>query len=518
MKSQAADAGGSLIVQQLLKTPLAWQDRTMFESANGNLSFGAMREGMLRMAGWLIEGAIGPGCRVAVCLPKGLAAAQAIYGILASGAAYVPLDVRGDPAQLASMLASLRPQLHLTTPEMAQKIAEAAGSRQSEMVRTVAIAPERGALERLLSGFPAANALPHMGPDDLAAVFFTSGSSEVPKGVMLSHRNIAADVAWIVRFHAMNESDRRISQGGLHYISSLDLFYPLLSGSRLFLPDNRNAMFADKIAELLDRNKITIWSSTTTELRLLLEHGDLGGRDLSALRRVGFYGEKMPMHLLGRLMTALPHAEFINMYGSTETSEIAHFTVPRPLAAELVSVPLGRPTDICSVSLRDADGNQVASGNVGEICVVGPAVTLGYWDDASLTEAKRVAGQPDSFRTGDLGMIGEDHLLHLVGRTDQVIKLRGRRIDLGEVEAVLKSHPMVRDAVVFLAPASPDSEAIEAIVLAETTRALAAELHVLCLRRLPRLAQPTRIRALPEFPLLPSGKVDRRQLQASARE
>ena len=518
MKAQAADLGGGLIVQWLLRVPAAWQNRTMLESTDGDLSFAAMREGMLRMAGWLHEGAIGPGCRVAVCLPKGPEAAQAIYGILASGAAYVPLNFRGAPDRLATTLASIRPQLHLTTPEMAGKIAAAAGSGQMETVRTVAIAPKSKDLKHLLSGFPAADSLARLRPDDLAAVFFTSGSSEEPKGVMLSHRNIAADVAWIVRFHGMNESDRRIGQGGLHYISSLDLFSPLLSGSRLFLPDSRDAMFADKIGELLERNRTTIWSSTTTELRLLLERGDLGRRDLSALRRIGFYGEKMPIRLLQELMAALPHAEFINMYGSTETSEIGYFTVPRPVATDLSSVPLGRPTDICTLSLRDVDGNRVTTGSVGEICVVGPAVTLGYWDDASLTAAKRIKGQPNSFRTGDLGMIGDDGLLYLVGRTDQVIKLRGHRFDLGEVEAVLKSHPMVRDAVAFLVPAQRGSEAIEAVVLAETTPALASELHLLCLRRLPGFARPRRIVELPEFPLLPSGKVDRRQLQARAQE
>src|SRR5471032_352493 len=132
----------------------------------------------------------------------------------------------------------------------------------------------------------------------------------------------------------MNQTDRRVGQGGLHYISSLDLFYPLLSGSRLFLPDSREAMFADKMGARLERNMITIWSSTTTELRLLLERGELERRDLSALRRIGFYGEKMPIRLLQKLMAALPHAEFINMYGSTETSEISYFPVPRPMATD----------------------------------------------------------------------------------------------------------------------------------------------------------------------------------------
>src|SRR5258706_9547844 len=185
----------------------------------------------------------------------------------------------------------------------------AAGPSQTIAMRTVAIAPDSKDLEHLMSGSAPAISLARVHPDDLAAVFFTSGSSEEPKGVMLSHRNIAADMAWIVRFHGMNLSDRRIGQGGLHYISSLYLFYPLLSGSHLYLPDSRDAMFADKIGELLERNRTTIWSSTTTELRLLLERGELEQRDLSALRRIGFYGEKMPIRLRQKLIDVLPHSE-----------------------------------------------------------------------------------------------------------------------------------------------------------------------------------------------------------------
>jgi amino acid adenylation domain-containing protein len=516
--ARRADGGGSPIVGRLLDIPAAWQNRPMLQSARGVLSFGAMRESMLRFAGWLSrEAGIGRGCRVALCLPKGLEAARAIYGILASGAAYVPLQVQGAPARLAAALASIRPELLIASPATVARIAVAAGPRRMETMRTLRIGSDGQGFDRLLSASPSAYAPASVAPGDLAAVYFTSGSSEEPKGVMLSQGNIAADMDWIGRFHGMDESDRRISQAGLHYISSLDLFYPLVGGSRLFLPDDREMMFPEKIVELLERNRTTIWSSTISELRLLFERGDLGRRDLSSLRRIGFYGEKMPIRLLRSLMDALPQAVFVNMYGTTETSEIAHFPVPRPLPADLACLPLGRPTDIASLSLRDADGNPVGPGELGEICVSGPAVTLGYWGDAALTEAKRVQGQPSTFRTGDLGTMGDDGLLHLVGREDQVIKLRGHRIDLGEVEAVLRSHPRVRDAVALPVASGTGEQAIDAVILAAAP-ALGAELRLLCLQRLPGFARPRRIIELPEFPFLPSGKVDRRRLRARALE
>jgi len=514
-----ATGGGSPIVGRLMDLPAPWRNRPMLQSARGVLSFGAMRESMLRFAGWLgREAGIGPGCRVALCLPKGLEAAQAIHGILAAGAAYVPLQFQGAPARLAAALASIRPQLLIASSAAAARIAAAAAPGQMETLRLQRIEPEDQGFERLLSASPPADGMAPVASDALAAVYFTSGSSGEPKGVMLSHGNIGADMDWIARFHQMSASDRRISQAGLHYISSLDLFYPLLAGSCLFLPEDREMMFPEKMVELLERDRTTIWSSTISELRLLLERGELGRRDLSCLRRIGFYGEQMPVRLLRSLMEALPRAEFVNMYGTTETSEIAYYPVPRPLPGSLSSLPLGRPTEICTLSLRDADGNEVAPGGIGEICVSGPAVTLGYWDDAGLTEAKRVQGAPGSFRTGDLGIMGDDGQLRLLGRRDQLVKLRGHRLDLGEVEAVLRSHPQVRDAVAFTVTTPTGEQTVDALVLAEAPPGLADELRLLCLRRLPSFARPRRIIGLPEFPFLPSGKIDRRRLQARALE
>src|SRR5262249_11565576 len=184
------------IVSRLLDPPASWQGREAFRSAQGSLTFAALRDGMLRMAAWLDrEGGVRPGDRVAISLPKSLEAVVTIYGVLAAGAAFVPLQFRGPAARLNAALASVRPRLLLTTADMPALLT--AGSAEADLprVQTIAAAPDGRGLEPLLAGVAVASSIPEQGPDDLAVIFFTSGSTGEPKGVMLGHRTIAARIA-----------------------------------------------------------------------------------------------------------------------------------------------------------------------------------------------------------------------------------------------------------------------------------------------------------------------------------
>ena len=217
------------------------------------------------------------------------------------------------------------------------------------------------------------------------------------------------------------------------------------------------------------------------------------------------------MSALREIMERLPSSEFVNHYGATEIDNIANYIVPRPLSDGLLRLPLGRPVENCTVSLRNESGCEVGEGEVGEICIVSPAVTRGYWGDPKLTASRRLPGIADSFRTGDFAFRGEDGLLHSIGRKDQMVKIRGQRLDLGEVEAVLRLHPRVRDAFA-VARGAPVVE-VGAVVLCEGGQALLEELQVLCQRRLPSYGRPTRIIALTQFPVLSTGKIDRQALR-----
>ena len=399
------------------------------------------------------------------------------------------------------------------SPDVAARL-ELAPAADIPPLRLVRIAADGLGLTSLLAATTAIQSCADVQPDDLAAILFTSGSTGEPKGVMLSHRYLEATAAWVKQRLGMTESEILISNSGLHYLTALDIFFPLPSGYRAFLLSDREAMIPDFITRVIERERVTVWSSTATALRLLLEQGELEKRDMGAVRLVEFYGERLSVPLLRKLMEALPHAVFVNMYGATEAYVIFNFVVPRPLPDDMETLPLGRPVGDFVVSILDERGEEVRPGEVGEICVSGPRTLSGYWDNPALTEAKRIGGAAGSYRTGDLGFVGADGLFHLVGRQDSMIKLRGQRFDLGEIEAALKRHPDVRDAVAFSFSRSGGEPEIHAAVLARRADALDSELRQLCAERLPAFARPVSVTPLEQFPLLSSGKIDRQSLKA----
>jgi acyl-coenzyme A synthetase/AMP-(fatty) acid ligase len=193
------------------------------------------------------------------------------------------------------------------------------------------------------------------------------------------------------------------------------------------------------------------------------------------------------------------------------------YVVPRPLGVDVNAIPLGRPGCAHEIRLCDEAGREVGPGEIGEICAVGPAITIGYWNDPALSAAKRLAGVPDSYRTGDLARRSDDGLITLVGRKDHMVKLRGHRFDLGEIEAAAKVVPGVREAVAFTIGAATQAVTIVLAALANVTGDeridFERELQRVSRERLPRYARPHRIVICGEFPLLSTGKIDRRALE-----
>jgi amino acid adenylation domain-containing protein len=502
---------GHHLVTHLMHMSAQELTRTAFLWAGGSLTFARLRDRMLRMAAWLGEKAqVAPGDRVATCLPKSPEAVIAMYGIFAAGATYAPLQFLGPPERLNEILRSLRARLLLSAAPMSPRFAP----ENASVLREIGLREDGSGLDDWLQDVAPRAAPFEVAPDDLAWLIFTSGSTGQPKGVMLSHRNLTAHIEGMKRRDRMSPTDLRISHSPLHYVSAFDLLFPLVCGVRTFLLSERDAMISERLAEVMERQQATILSMSATALRFLLERGHLERRALGQLRRISFYGEAMPIPALRRVMEALPRVEFVNHYGATEMYNIANFIVPRPLPDDMLRLPLGWPVDYCEVSLRDDEGRAVAQGEVGEICVVSPGVTLGYWSDPQLTASTRIAGIPCSHRTGDFAFADDGGLLHPIGRTDQLVKVRGQRLDLGEVEAVLRMHSRVHDSFA-VAAGGPDLE-VRAVVQGEESPALRAELNQLCRQHLPSHGRPVRITILARFPLLATGKIDRLALRGIA--
>jgi amino acid adenylation domain-containing protein len=500
--------------QHILELPEHWESRVALASTARDLTFAELKQAVLRCTGWLrAEVGITIEQRVAVCVPKSLEAAILIHALFAAGAVYVPLEFQSPVDRLAVMLDVARPHLLITTPAMARQLrAHCIG--EFPRVEAYEAKPDGSGLEALIGATPPAGDLPEARPEALAAIVFTSGSTGEPKGVMLSQRICHDTWDWVMRRAAVNETDRRVSHAKLRFLPT-DLFFAILTGCRNFLLTDREALFPEFIIQTCERERITLWNSTPTSLRLLIEAIGTRQADFSSLRHASFYGEMLPVPIVRKAMALMPNTEFANSYGATEASGMTLYRVPRPIPDDLLSFPVGHPARGFSVFICDEAGNALPAGEVGEIAATGPSVMMGYWNDPELTARKRLPGNPNSYRTGDLGYLDESGMLHLVGRRDQMVKLRGQRLDLGEVEAALKSHPAVREAVAFAVDVGPEKE-IRAAVLTDGGGTVISELRVMCHRRLPTYGRPARISNFDDFPLLATGKIDRKKIQAMA--
>jgi len=501
------------VIRSLRHLPHGWEARTAFSAAAGRLSFAALRDDMLRFGGWLTrEADVMPGDPVAICLPKSLEMVRALHGVMAAGAAYVGLEFRGPPARLAGILAATAPRLLLTTPETARQLAAEGGIAALPPVLAIEAAEGGMGLDTLLRGVTPLDDIAAVGPDDLAAIVFTSGSTGAPKGVMRTHRNLVADVLSHLRGEDFSPDDMRPDNSGLQHVFPT-LFYPAACGCRVHLMTEQDVMFPEIVTEILARERATIWGCAATALRLMMERGELPQRDLRSLRLVKSYGEALSVDLLRSVQAAFPQARVVSAYGSTEAPNIARFEATAALPTDSRAVPLGRVQDHHQIELCDESGCAVATGEIGEICARGPSVSPGYWKDPALTAARQLRGIPNSYRTGDLAFADRDGVLHFAGRRDHLVKLRGHRVDLGEIEAALKRHPAVSGAVAIALPQPEGETDILAVVAAAERGGLETVLRKICAEWLPRVARPLRIVFVEELPRLSNGKVDRQRVR-----
>ena len=273
------------------------------------------------------------------------------------------------------------------------------------------------------------------------------------------------------------------------------------------------SVFPSEVRRFIETAGITVWYSVPSILAMLAIRGGLEAGDLPGLRTILFAGEVFPTNHLRRLVEALPHVRFANLYGPTETNVCTWYEVPRgkELGAE---VPIGRPIPGVEALLLDETGAAVAPGEVGDLAIRGPTVMHGYWGDPERTSRVLTSG-PDGrvYRTGDLVREGEGGELRFLGRRDAQIKVRGYRVELGEIEAALNAVPSVVECAVLAIPDETVTNRLKAYVVT-TQDITAAELITLCGDRLPRYMIPDEFEFRRALPKSSTGKIDRRQLQA----
>lgn len=428
------------------------------------------------------------GDRVGILARKSPETIAALYGVLKAGAAYIALDPQAPAERLRRIT---------TDAGMATVLTD----EPHDLGTCPTDAPRIAALD-----------------SDLAYLFYTSGSTGSPKGVMLTHRNAMAFVGWAATQFSLTPQDRLSSHAPLHFdLSVFDVYAAAYAAATVVLIPSAAAAFPVRVAELVDRHRITVWYSVPSALISIATRGALSPGALPTLRTVLFAGEVFPVGQLRTLMNLLPHARFANLYGPTETNVCTWYEIPEIPSPDCRGIPIGGPIANTEVwAVRD-DGRRAVAGEVGELYVRGATVMRGYWNDPVLTAERLVpqatAMSPDEFayRTGDLVEVAADGTFSFVGRRDSQIKRRGYRIELGEVEAALAAVPSVTESAAVAVNCEGGEVEIEAYVVLDNNTDATWVLGALR-ETLPAYMLPDRVEVVASLPRTSTGKVDRRSL------
>lgn len=415
-------------------------------------------------------------------------------GALKSGRAYIPVDDSVPAGRVAQIAENSGCAAVLTPADIRQRIARAASNREAFSDRH---------------------------PDDPHYIIFTSGSTGTPKGVVISTRNLFTFTEWMLEEQRFEEgSEVFLNQAPFSFdLSVMDLYLSLITGGTLTSLTRDDMSTLKKTYEVLERSGVTTWVSTPSFAQLCTADARFQQALMPALRRFLFCGETLSPHLASELLERFPVAEVWNTYGPTEaTVAMTSIRVLKNTIARHGSLPVGKPMPGVMVSIRDAEGNVLPHGEVGEIVIHGSNVSAGYLGRPDLSA--KVFAETDgvrSYRTGDSGHLDEEGLLFVGGRMDNQIKLNGYRIELGDIEAHLRELPHAQDSVVLPALRNGVPHMLAAFVIPRNREGLSDLDLMLRLRdslaeRLPAYMIPKKFVFVDQFPMTPNGKADRRKL------
>ena len=487
------------------------------------------------LANTLLDQGLQKGDRVVLYVPRSIVALVAMYGALKSGGCYVPADPGAPPVRCGQIIRDCRATFLLTTSGLLESVRAELGKSSLRSVVLLDDAattaqplkngaePIPGDLSMLsFKGTPQdLRSLPNnlqAIENDTACIYYTSGSTGIPKGVMRSHRNLLASAESVVENQDLTPSDRMACPLPFHFAASSFLVLgSCMAGSTLVLFPEMSIVFPSQLAKLLESERITHWGSVPSVLTMMVLYGNLEAYDFSHLRRLGYGGEAMPAKHLSRLMTLIPNARISNGYAQTETGMVANYEIKSIDPGRVSPIPIGKAHPNVEAFAIDSDGRRIEKpGEKGELYVRGPMIMHGYWGDQELTARRLVKNplRPDLdervVKTGDMVTLDNEGNYILLGREDQMVKSRGNRVDLGEVEAAMYAHPAVKEVAVVPIPDDLIGNRIVAFVsLMDGSSAKGEDLLAHCAQRLPRYMVPSSIELRDSLPRVPNGKVDK---------
>ncbi|RKH00097.1 non-ribosomal peptide synthetase [Corallococcus sp. CA053C] len=478
------------------------------------ISYAELNRRANQVAHHLLRHGVGPDARVGLFIRRSPEVVITMLGVLKAGGAYVPLDPGYPVERLRFVASDARLSLVLAHGERETALVSPGATLQWVDVDDAAVAAERGTNPGL-----------NVPPDAAAYIIYTSGSTGTPKGVVGLHRGAVNRFRWMWALYPAGSDEVSALKTSSNFVDSVwETFGLMLQGVPSVILSEETVRSPRLLVEALEAERVTRIVLVPSLLSVLLKDEPQLAQRLSQLRYWTSSGEALPLELVRLCEEVLPGRKLLNLYGSSEVS--ADSTAVEVTSAQSVpGVPIGRPIDNTQVYLLDARLQPVPLGVAGELYIGGAGLARGYLFRPDLTAERFIpdlySGVPGArlYRTGDLCRYRRDGTLDYIGRVDRQVKLRGMRIELGEVESVLAQHPALRDAVVALHAATPGGPRLVAYTVAHQTPApTPAELRQYLGQQLPEYMVPSVFVALERLPLTPNGKVDRKALPAPTAE
>jgi amino acid adenylation domain-containing protein len=460
-----------------------------------------------QLAHYLQELGVGPEVLVGIFMERSLEMVIGIYGIIKAGGAYVPLDPEYPPERVAFMARDAQAPVLLTQKHLTEKLPE-------HKAKVICLDSDWSTIARENSR----NFVSGAQPENLAYVIYTSGSTGTPKGAMNTHRGICNRLLWMQDAYQLTDRDRILQKTPFSFdVSVWEFFWPFLVGARLVVARPGGHKDSNYLIKTIQEQEITTLHFVPSMLQVFLEEKDV--EKCTTLKRVICSGEALPYELQEHFFARLP-AELHNLYGPTEAAvDVSYWPCKR--GGDRHIVPIGYPVANTQLYILDAHLQPVPVGIPGELYIGGVQVARGYLNRRELTAEKFI---PDPFsavpgarlyRTGDLARYLPGGEIEYLGRTDHQVKIRGLRVELGEIDAVLGRHEAVREVVVMAREDVPGDKRLVAYIIPEGEQTPSVNvLRQYLKEKLPEYMVPNAFVMLEKFPLAPNGKVDRRALPA----
>lgn len=427
-------------------------------------------------------------------------------GVVYSGHAYVPIDAKLPPMRIQKILDQLEPSVILTDDENYETVKKCA---QGTRILTAGELAKAGTDQARLDEIRG-----NMVETDPLYVIYTSGSTGNPKGVVTSHRSLICYLSAYEKVMEITGEDRLGNQSPLDYIAAVrDIYLPLKCGCSTVIIPKEYFMEPNRLFSYMNENQVTAVGWCVSAFTIALTLGAFEETTLTTLKKICFSGAVMPGRCLRVWQKNLPAARFVNQYGPTEATASCTYYVVDHLVEEKEVLPIGKAYENYRVFVLNERGEEAKDGELGEICVSGPALALGYYRDPVRTQAAFVQRPGNGsygermYRTGDIGLRRPDGILEFHGRKDRQIKHMGHRVELDEIELAANQIPQIRESCCIY---RKDQEKLYLFYQGNMGK---RELLVQLRQVLPGFMVPRKVQQLERIPRLPNGKTDMNQLE-----